>query len=423
MANKTSNLNLVKANQAQKEVVINNNANAMSPSAFGGKNDLTTNGLQFGLYGGYRKGTEISNAVITLPDATTNIYVYFNDTSKVFEYSTTGFGDFPCYLVTTSSGMITDWKERRDGYSGGSDAGGDPNFVGNNTPSTLPKTTQTDAIAIGNGSEGNGYNSFAAMTGKATGQHSIAFGQSNVTNANFAISFGGSGNYTQAERSAIFSGRDNIINGASNYNFILNSQSCTITYSAYDYNTIISSNHSAISSNNSIVINGYNSYIEIDGQYSYIEGRQGKVDIPFTKQQSFNTNLKSQKTGLNRETTSTTETPLQLGGGLANVKNFKLQENQVVNIEITLLGCTSSGDVILFKDSVLVKRFSGTTEFVGESSTTEKILTLTKSSSALNTTTARIIISSNDIIIGVTPNISSSIQWSCEFDQVVCQRS
>lgn len=421
MADKNSRLYLVMQNQANKENVINSLMNAMSPAAFGGLIPQSSNGLIWGIYGGYKNGALIPNSTVTLNDNTTLNYVYFDFATNTFKVSTTGFGDFPCYTVPTSGGIAGNWIDYRDlGGSGGSS--GDPNFIGNGTPTTAPKATQTDAIAIGSGSEGNGNNSFAAMSGKASGQGAIAFGQSNTTNSNFAISFGGSGNATQAQRSVIISGNDNTINAQSNYNCILSSYSSTITSSAFDYNTIIGSNQSSIASNNSMVLNGAQSYIENDGQYATLIGYNGKIDVPFTYQYSFTNKIKHQKTALTRETTGTSETPLQLGNGIANVKNFKIRDNQVVNIVITMMGTTSSGNVILFKDEVLVKRFSSVTEFVAESSTTEKSLTVTKSSTALSATTARIIVSGNDIIIGVTPNVTDSIQWSCEFDMVICER-
>lgn len=422
MASKTSRLNLVKPQQAQKEVVVNAVLNALSPGAFGGKNEQATSGLVFGLYGGYRNNTDIANATVNLNDNTNN-YVYFNNTSKAFEVSTSGFGDYPCYLVTTSNGVITDWQERRDPLNTGSASAGDPNFKGSSTPTTAPKATNTNSIAIGDSSESSGYNSFSAMTGKAYGQSTIAFGQNNTAYSNYSLSFGGFNNSAQATYASIFSGRDNTISAQSDYNCILNSYQSTIGSSAYNYNTIISSNQSSSSGKTSFIISGSFSYIQADVEGAGTFGKNGNVDISYTHQFSYGSAIKKQFSGLFIESTSVSEYSLKLGDGIAVQKNFKLRNNQVANVVITLLGATSSGSVILFKEEVLLKRFSDTTTIVGSSvSTTEQAMTKIKSDTPLNSTTARVIAYNNELYINAIPTISDSIYWTAIVDSTILSR-
>lgn len=422
MSDKTSRLNLLKAQQAQKEIVANGLFNAMSPASFGGNNIQANNGLVWGIYGGSNGSVIIANTTITLTDNTVN-YIYFNKTTVAFEKSTSQFGDYPCYKITTANGVVTDWQDFRTGDPfGGGSSSKDPNYASNGTPSTTPIATNTDSIAIGSGSVSSGYNSLAINGGESTKQSSIAIGQNNKVYMNFGTVIGGNSNtISSGERSLIISGSDNNIQATSDYHSIICSQNCTITSSAYNFSTIIASNQSAINARYSCIINGIQSYIQADAEYSFLLGKNGNVTMPFTQQSAFGGQNRKQSTGLSVESSSTGDTSLIMGDNTSNVKKFIIQDNIAMNIKVTLLGLDSNYNAVKMTCETFLKRYSGSTVFIGESSTTSKNFTLVASDSVLSTVTARLSISGQELNV-IVNGTSDSIRWSCIIDSQVVNR-
>lgn len=421
MADKSSRLNLVKAQQAQKETIINSLFNAMSASAFGGKNETASSGLIWGIYGGSNGSVIIANTTITLTDNTTQ-YLSFNTTSTAFELSTTKFGDVPLYKITTSNGVATDWFDYRAGGAGGGGGSSDPNFVSNGSPATAPTATGTGSIAIGSGSVSSGENSLAMAQGEATKQASISIGQNVKTFTRFSITAGGVNNRIEnGERSSIIAGSNNTIQGG-DYSSIYGCESCSIGSTSFSQAMILNSNQCWIGTNQANIINGFQSYIQNDAQYSTLIGYGGNITSPYTVQLSFSTYNRQQFNGLTIESADAGDISLTMGANTSNVKRFKIQDNQVINMKFTLVGVDSSFNVVKFTGEVLAKRYSGTTSFVGETSTTSKSLTQIVSDSALSSTLARVSIDGQDINVIVNGIASTSIRWSCVIDNQLIQR-
>lgn len=100
-------------NQAQKEVIINNNIAVLEQAGVLGHNPATTAGLVFGYYGGYYQDSlgvinSIANGTITLTASATNYIEFDRDTGTVSK-NTTGFttGRVPMYVLATDTVKIT----------------------------------------------------------------------------------------------------------------------------------------------------------------------------------------------------------------------------------------------------------------------------------------------------------------------------
>lgn len=420
MADKNSRLNLVKPQQAQKEVVINSLINALSPGAFGGKNEQASNGLVWGIYGGSTGSVLIANTTINLTDNATQ-YLSFNTTTSAFEISTTKFGDMPLYKITTSNGVANDWLDYRAGGGGGSGGGSDPNFVSNGAPATAPTATGNGSIAIGNGSVSSGENSVAMGQGEATKQASFSFGQNVKTFTRFSITAGGVNNRIEnGERSSIIAGSNNTIQGG-DYSSIYGSESCNIGSASFSQAMILNSNQCWIGTNQATIMNGVNSYIQSDAQYSTLMGYGGNITSPYTVQMSFSTYARQQFNGLTVESYDANDISMVMGANTSNVKRFRVQDNQVVNMKFTLIGVDSSFNVVKFNGEILAKRYGGATTFIGEASTTSKSLTQVVADTALAGTLARVVVEGQDLNI-IVNGISGSVRWSCVIDNQLVQR-
>lgn len=119
MANSTSNLDLIQAAQAQKEVTANDLHNAASPSALYARRGALSTGLTWAFYGGVIRVSgggfvNVNNGSISLTNNATN-YVQANLTTGAVSANTTAFGTgfLPLYTVVTSSGVQTSWTDHR----------------------------------------------------------------------------------------------------------------------------------------------------------------------------------------------------------------------------------------------------------------------------------------------------------------------
>lgn len=112
-------LKQIQQNQIQKEVTINENFNATSPSGIFALKNSSTSGLVFGYYGGIYNNNSgvqitISDGTITLTASSTN-YVELNLTNNTVEKNTTSFtsGKVPIAQITTSTNSITNFLDKR----------------------------------------------------------------------------------------------------------------------------------------------------------------------------------------------------------------------------------------------------------------------------------------------------------------------
>jgi hypothetical protein len=128
MAGSTSNLDLIAASQAQKEVTANAVFDAMSPASLFGRRASTCAGLVWGYYGGaiLAGGTDpglhfVANGTVTLAASDTN-YVEVDDEGLV-TVNQTSFtsGLTPLYEIVTGATTVTsytDWRVTLRGAAG-----------------------------------------------------------------------------------------------------------------------------------------------------------------------------------------------------------------------------------------------------------------------------------------------------------------
>lgn len=117
MADSSSNLDLITASQAGKEVTANDLFDAASPAMLFGRRASTSAGLTWGFYGGDMLVdgalTAISNGTITLGASVTN----FVEATRAGAVSAnaTGFtaGRIPLYEVVTGTATVTSYNDRR----------------------------------------------------------------------------------------------------------------------------------------------------------------------------------------------------------------------------------------------------------------------------------------------------------------------
>lgn len=118
MANSSTNLDLISAEQASKEITANALFDAGSPAALFGRRGSTTSALTWGYYGGkFRKSdktlTTINNGSVALTASTTNYVEASID--GVVSVNTTGFttGKLPLYIVVTGSTGVSSYTDER----------------------------------------------------------------------------------------------------------------------------------------------------------------------------------------------------------------------------------------------------------------------------------------------------------------------
>lgn len=122
MADSTTNLDLLSASQAQKEVTANALFDAGSPPTLYGRRASTTTALTWGYYGGDvligGVHTSISNGTISLAANATN-YIEVEPTTAAVSSNTTGFtaGRIPLYTVVTGTNTITSYTDHRIGLA------------------------------------------------------------------------------------------------------------------------------------------------------------------------------------------------------------------------------------------------------------------------------------------------------------------
>lgn len=117
MSDSTSNLDLLSASQAQKEITANALYDAVSPAAIFGRRASATTALTWGYYGGdlWVDGalTGIANGTLALSASATN-YIEADRAGAVTK-NTTGFtaGRTPLYTVVTGAGSVTSYTDHR----------------------------------------------------------------------------------------------------------------------------------------------------------------------------------------------------------------------------------------------------------------------------------------------------------------------
>lgn len=419
MADKNSRLNLVQSQQANKEIVINGALNAMSPAAFGGNNVQANNGLIWGIYGGSTGTTLIANTTITLTDNATQ-YLSFNDSTLQFELSSTAFGDYPCYKITTSNGVVTNWLDYRPKAGSGGGGSSDPNFASNSVPSVTPTASGSKSIAIGESAKATGSESFASMEGEASGELAVSFGRNNKSFGARSLTIGGVNNRVETTTdSSIIGGNGNYIQGQQEYFCIINSASCRIRSGTYGSSMIMNANSSEIGASNAVIINAYQAYIDAGGDFSTIIGRGGYLKTPYTFQAALGGKVRKDFTGFSGSTNGAETSTLIIGDNQANVKRFEVTEGMVMNIKVTLIGIDSNtNNCVKLSTEVLVKRFSNTVSIVGESSTTSKDMTLDKYDSALSACTASVFVDNLNLNINATGPSGTAMKWSAIYDTV-----
>jgi len=128
MANSTTNLDLISASQASKEVTANALADAGSPATLFGRRATTTTGLTWGHYGGVLNvagtPTEIANGTVSLTGSATN-YVEAT-TAGVVSANTSAFtaGRLRLYTVVCGASSVTSYTDHRHSGTGAGIAGG-----------------------------------------------------------------------------------------------------------------------------------------------------------------------------------------------------------------------------------------------------------------------------------------------------------
>lgn len=121
MADSTTNLDLISANQASKEVTANALFDAGSVGTVFGRRASTCVGLTWGYYGGNFYKTDktiatIANGTVALTASSTN---YVESTADgVVSANTAGFtsGRLPLYIVVTGTAAVTSYTDERCVY-------------------------------------------------------------------------------------------------------------------------------------------------------------------------------------------------------------------------------------------------------------------------------------------------------------------
>ncbi len=123
MADSTSNLDLISAAQASKEVTANELFNAGSPATLFARRNTTTTALTWGYYGGRFGGSSIANGTLTLTASATNYIVVHRGTLAVsVSTATTNWDDTGVYgrvySVVTGASTVTSYQDHRAARGG-----------------------------------------------------------------------------------------------------------------------------------------------------------------------------------------------------------------------------------------------------------------------------------------------------------------
>lgn len=117
MSDSTTQLDVLSAGQAQKEVTQNALNNSASPAMLFARRESTTSALTWGYYGGKilaaGVASSIANGTVALSASTTNYVEATN--AGVVSKNTTGFtaGQIPLYTVVTGASTITSYTDHR----------------------------------------------------------------------------------------------------------------------------------------------------------------------------------------------------------------------------------------------------------------------------------------------------------------------
>lgn len=153
MSNSTTNLDLISASQASKEVTANSLFDAASPAMLYGRRALTSAGLTWGYYGGTVLAggvpTQISNGTVALTPSATN-YVEADTSTGAVSVNTTGFtpGNLPLYQAITGTGTVTSYADLRV-LGGGASSGGTVTSVALTTPGVVYDVTGSPVTGAG----------------------------------------------------------------------------------------------------------------------------------------------------------------------------------------------------------------------------------------------------------------------------------
>lgn len=134
MSGSTNHLTQIEVSQSSKEATANANAAAMSPAALFGINADTTEGLNFGLYGGMvdvaGTPTWVGNQVVALSASATNYISHIDGAVSKVTVSPAGWpgplagGAVALYDVVTNADQATSWNDYRVSAPGGGGGGG-----------------------------------------------------------------------------------------------------------------------------------------------------------------------------------------------------------------------------------------------------------------------------------------------------------
>ncbi|MCE3608082.1 hypothetical protein LXA47_31420 [Massilia sp. P8910] len=119
MSNSTTNLSLILASQAQKEITANALALASSPATAYGRIEQSSAGLVWAFYGGTINvggtPTQIANGTLTLPASTAAVYIEANQETGAVTQNILGWtpGRTPLYKVVTGAMTCTSWLDYR----------------------------------------------------------------------------------------------------------------------------------------------------------------------------------------------------------------------------------------------------------------------------------------------------------------------
>ena len=134
MADSTTNLDLILQSQSQKEATQNAYNDAGSTATYWGRRASACAALTWGYYGGVvdlaGTPTRIANGTLALTDNAT-CYIRQNTTTGAIDFVTSAPSGWPgpvtgytaLYEVTTTSGLVTNWLDYREGGGGGAASG------------------------------------------------------------------------------------------------------------------------------------------------------------------------------------------------------------------------------------------------------------------------------------------------------------
>lgn len=144
MANSSTNIDLLSASQANKEVTVNAALDAASPAMLYGRRASTSAALTFGYYGGTvmigSMPTQVANGIVALAANTTN-YVEANPADGSVSVNQTGFtsGRTPLYSVMTGASTVASYTDLR--VLGGGSVSGVVKSVNAKTPDSSGAVT------------------------------------------------------------------------------------------------------------------------------------------------------------------------------------------------------------------------------------------------------------------------------------------